>query len=368
MTTPRLLSGRLLSGRLLFIASFATLAACGAGVIGLTLARAHPAMAGTAAPPLAVRAVTVAANGPADTADERRFAATIRFDREATLSFRVAGRITSLSLRPGDRVAPGALVAAIEPTAYAAAAAMRAADAERSARDAARIGALVKDGATSPAAADARDAARGSAAGLAAARYDLASTRLRAPFAALVLARGAETGETVAAGAPVLRVADRTSPLLAVADVPADLAAHLARGTTAHVWPTGATAPLTARVWRIAGAADARSGLVAVDVRLDAPMALASGSPAAVAFAAPADRAPAQAIQRIPAEALIDAGANSADVWLIDSAGRARRHGLRFFGFDDRDALVGGLPAGARVITTGAGFVAEGQTVAVIGA
>ena len=155
--------------RSLVVASLAVLATCGAGVIGLALARAHPAMAGTSAPPLAVRAVVMAGTAADEGDDDRRFAATIRFDREAWLSFRVAGRITSLPLRTGDRVAAGALVAAIEPTAYAAAEASRAADAERSARDAARIAGLVKDGATSPAAAaDAHDAARGSAAGLAA--------------------------------------------------------------------------------------------------------------------------------------------------------------------------------------------------------
>ncbi|WP_353226439.1 efflux RND transporter periplasmic adaptor subunit [Novosphingobium sp.] len=352
--------------RLLVCAAFATV---GAGVLGLALAQPQHAQAGSAAPPLAVRAVTVGMADPAGDGSGARYAATIRYDHEATLSFRLPGRITSLPLRAGDVVAAGALVAAIEPDAYAAAAAMRAADAARTRRDADRIAGLVADGATSPAAAAAaQDAARSASAGLNAAQYDLASTRLRAPFAALVLARQAEAGETVAAGAPLVRVADRASPLLAVADVPADMAARLTRGTLAQVWPAGATAPLTATVWRVAGGADAKSGLVAVQVRLTAPIRLASGSPAAVGFAsAPASTAATGPRQRIPAEALIDASANSADVWLIDGGGRAQRHTLRFYGFDDRDALVGGLPAGARVITTGAGFVAPGQQVAVIG-
>jgi len=334
----------------------------GLGALGLALATPHADTGG--APPLAVRAVTV--GGDATTGNAQRFAATIHYDRESNLSFRLPGRITSLSLHPGDRLPVGALVAAIEPDAYAANAAMRAADAAHTARDADRLAGLVQDGASSPANADAaRDAARSSAAGLAAARYDLASTRLTAPFAALVLARSAELGETVAPGQAVVRVADRTSPLLAIADVPAEVAAHLAQGAPAQIWPTGASVPVSGRVWRVAGGADARSGLVAVEVRLSAPLGLASGSPAAVAFAVAA--APAVQ-QRIPAEALIDAGTDGASVWLIDGGGRARRHKVRFFGFDDRDALVGDLPAGARVITAGAGFVGEGQVVSVIGA
>jgi len=341
----------------------AVLAALGLGALGLALAQ--PQHGAGAAPPLAVRAVTIAA--PASPGgDDRRFAATLHYDREADLSFRVPGRITDLSLHPGDHIAAGSVVAAIEPTAYAAAAAMRAADAAHSARDADRLAGLVDLGASSPAAAAAaRDAAHGSAAALAAARYDLSSTRLRAPYAALVLARSATLGETVPPGQAVVRVADRTSPLLAIADVPAQIAAQLAQGRAAQVWPAGATAPVSAQIWRIAAGADAHSGLVAVEVRLNAPLAMASGSPAAVAFATAS--APAQH-QRIPAEALIDADARGADVWLIDGAGRARRRHVAFFGFDDRDALVGGLPAGARVITAGAGFVGEGQLVTVIGA
>lgn len=344
--------------------ALAICAALGAGALGLAFAQPHAEAPGT--PPLAVRAVSVTGTGSEQPA--QRYAATIHYDREANLSFRVAGRITSLPLRTGDVVGAGAAVAAIEPTAYAAAEAARAADADHTQRDAARLAGLVGDGATSPAAAAAaRDAARGSAAGLAAARYDLASTRLRAPFAALVLSRSAELGETVAAGQAVVRVADRASALLAIADVPADVAVHLARGSAAQVWPAGATVPVPARIWRVAGAADAKSGLVAVEVRLSTPLSLASGSPAAVAFAT--DRAAAPDVrQRLPAEALIDATDNAADVWIIDARGRARRQRLRFYGFDDRDALVGGVPAGARVITAGAGFVAEGQLVAVIGA
>jgi RND family efflux transporter MFP subunit len=343
----------------------ATFALLGLGALRLALAQPHGDPAGP--PPLAVRAVMVEADGAA-TATGQRFAATIHYDREANLSFRVPGRLTAVVPHPGDRVGTGALIAAIEPTAYAAAEAGHAAEAARTARDADRLSALVHEGATSPAAAEAaRDAAHASAAGLDGARYDLASTRLRVPFAALILARNAEPGETVAPGQTVLRVADRASPLIAIADVPAEVATALAPGARAQVWPAGATAPVAAHVLRVAGAADPRSGLVAVDVRLDTASALASGSPAAVAFATPARAAPA-ARQRIPAEALIDTGSGGLSVWLIDQGGHARRHPVRFYGFDDRDVLVDGVPQGARVITAGAGFVGEGQRVTVIGA
>lgn len=343
----------------------ATALAAGAALGALGLALAQPRASTVDAPPLAVRAATLAPTR-ADAAGER-YAATIRFDREAVLAFRVPGRIAALPVRVGDRLAPGALVASLEAPQYAAVVAMRSADAARASRDADRLAGLVGAGAVSPAAAaTARDGATSAAAALSAARYDLASARLVVPFAALVLSRSAERGETVAAGQQVIRVADRLSALLAVADVPAAAAAQLAPGSAVTVWPEGAAAPITGRVRHVAGAADPRSGLVAVEITLPAGTALASGSAAGVqtGMAAPAR---ADTPLHLPAEALIDADGTRASVWRIDAGGRARRAQVRFFGFDDRDALIGGLPAGTRVITAGAGFVGEGQRVMVSG-
>lgn len=343
--------------RVVVAASLAAIVAMGGWA--LVTARASRA-ADDAAAPIAVRAVSVAAD--AIEAGAPHYAATVRYDREAALSFRLGGRIAALTLRPGDRVGAGGLVAAIEPDAYAANAAAHAADAARTSRDADRLGGLVKDGAVSPAAAAAaHDVADSAAATWRAARYDLASTRLVAPFAAIVLARSAERGETVAPGQVVVRVADSGSALLAVADVPADVAATLRAGMPAQVWSAGAALP--GRVRHVAGAADAHSGLVPVEVALDGGHTLISGSPASVSFAAAA----AHMAQRLPAEALIDADGARAAVWLIDGNSRAKRIDVRFLGFDDRDALVDGLPPGARVITAGAGFVAAGQRVLVSG-
>jgi len=44
----------------------------------------------------------------------------------------------------------------------------------------------------------------------------------------------------------------------------------------------------------------------------------------------------------------------------------ARRTSVEFGGFDGDDALIRGLPAGARVITAGGGFVGDGDKVQVV--
>lgn len=346
------------------LASLLAVTALGLGAVGFALADSHPPVHRDDTT-LAVRAIT--AGGDSATPIGQRYAATLHFEREADLSFRVPGRITRLALRAGDRAAPGTLLAAIEPDAFAAAATRAAADVARTQRDADRLAALVGDGATSPAAAAAAgDAARAARAAAGAAQYDLASTRLLIPWRALVLDRRAQAGETVGAGQVVARIADLGSPQLALAQVPAERAATLHRGDAAQVWTSDGALGAPGHVTRIAGATDPQSGLVTVEIRLARPLTLASGSPLAVAFAAQAPAADAR--QRIPAEALIDADDTSASVWTIAGDGRAHRARVRFFGFDDRDALVAGLPAGARVITAGAGFVGEGQRVRVIGA
>jgi hypothetical protein len=96
---------------------------------------------------------------------------------------------------------------------------------------------------------------------------------------------------------------------------------------------------------------------------------LASGSPVSVRFAAEpsGSSAATQADEgTIPAEALLEAQGNIASVYVIDARGVARRRQVRFFGFSDRDARIGGLAAGTMVITKGAGFVHDGQRVEVV--
>ncbi|MCW1383133.1 efflux RND transporter periplasmic adaptor subunit [Novosphingobium sp. KCTC 2891] len=296
-------------------------------------------------------------------------AATLHRDREATLSFRLGGKLIAVPVRYGQRLGAGALVAAIDATPYAAASARQAADVARAGRAAERYGALAPEGAISDAQArDARDALAAARAGQASAHYDLASTRLTMPFAGVVLSRSAEAGETVAPGQAVAVVADLSSPLIAVAQVPVAAAAGLRPGMGARVTVPGRAEPMAARVLRIAGGGDARSGTVLVDVAVIGDGGLASGTPASVAFEGDGGARQPTGEVLIPAEAILDAQGARASVYVIDARGRARRTEVVFGGFADRFARVTGLPAGARVITAGAGFVGNGDPVAVTGA
>lgn len=153
-----------------------------------------------------VQTFTVGAAGTVGeaVADGQDFAAIVRHDREANLSFRVAGRLSALPVRHGQRLPAGALVAAIEPATYAAGVDRQAAEVARLERATERYAGLVPEGAVAAAQArDARDALTAARAALNAARYDLASSRLVMPFTGTVLSRSAETGETVTPGQPL---------------------------------------------------------------------------------------------------------------------------------------------------------------------
>ena len=164
------------------------------------------------------------------------------------------------------------------------------------------------------------DASASDSADYAAPRYDLASTRLEMPFAGVILARKGELGETVAPGQVLVSVADLAAPMIATAQVPADIAATL------RVILAGRAA-LIGHILRIAADADAHSGTVSVDLAIAGANGLASGMPASVSFAL---AKPNAAAVEIPAEALLEAEGEHASVYTIDTQGRARRQPVRF--------------------------------------
>ncbi len=315
----------------------------------------QPAAQGPVPLPVEVAAV---AGGMADTG--AAYGAVIAYDRETVLSPRVAGIVQAMPAQIGARLQRGALVAALADAPYRAALARAEADAARLGRADRRNGTLLAAGAV--AAADVQDNATASAAARAAqtgAAYDLASTRVTMPFDGVVLARSADVGATLAPGQALVTVADLASPLTARAQVPVAVAAGLRPGAAAVVLLPGGGTP--AHVLRIGAASDPRLGTVEIDLALAPGARVASGAAVSVRFPAARDSG-----AHIPAEALVDSREGRGHVYLLDR-GRARLTTIGVLAIDDDDVRIAGLPPGARVITTGAGFVADGQPVAVLG-
>lgn len=290
----------------------------------------------------------------------------LTYDREADISLRVAGVLSAAPPRPGQLVLAGSLVAAVNPTSYVQAERRAQAEVTRLEREAERSRILLPQGAVSEAEVQATESALGAArAMLRAAQYDRESATARAPFAGVILERYHEIGETVSPGEPIVRVADTTSPLLARAAVTPDLARKMTTRAAAEVsLATGVT--LTGRVYRVGANVDPATGTVEVDLELPRGADLPSGLTGSVALVDPVQRQGATALA-IPAEALLEADGPRGQIFVLDpKTSKARRTAVSLRGFVGDMLRVEGLDARAQVITAGAGFVRDGQTVQAI--
>ena len=318
-----------------------------------------------ATPPTPVEAARVAAPGAAGAVTG---AGTLERRREMALSFRIPGVLTAMKVEAGDRVSAGQLIAAIDPAGVDARQQQTLADLERARRDIERDKTLFEKGYVSRQRIDDRTSAlKAAQAAYDAAHFDRRWASLVSPASGVVLERRAQAGEVVAAGQVVARIADLSSPLVLRLPLSAREAARVRVGDAAQVTveDLGSQA-LSGRVTRVGEAADTRTGAISVEIELSAPPpALRSGQVAHATLMVQAAPGTATRFARIPAEAVLEANGQRAFVLRFDG-GRARRTAVTFGGFDGDDALVAGLPAGAQVITAGAGFVSDGEAVTVV--
>lgn len=194
---------------------------------------------------------------------ERRFIGQVEARAESDVSFEFGGRLTEVLVEEGARVAAGSViartdVATLRPRRAALEAQLAAlgADAEIARLALSRADTLADRGHRSAAARDdARLALARAEAGMAAIRAEIdgidvqiEKAEVRAPFDAVVGARLADPGQTVAAGQTVLRLFEAGPARLRVG-VPPDLAATLAPGDAVRVEAGGRE--VTASVLRV---------------------------------------------------------------------------------------------------------------------
>jgi RND family efflux transporter MFP subunit len=257
------------------------------------------------------------------------------------------------------------VLATIDPAAVDARQQASGADLDKARRDLARAQALYAKGYVAKVRVDdAQSALKAAQAAYSGAAFDRRWAQLVSPASGVVLARRAQAGEVVQAGQAVVSVADLNSPLVLRAPLAARDVAGVAVGSTVEVGVDALPGQvLTGHVTRVGQAADSRTGAVTVEIEVAARPELRSGQIATARIASRANAANA-AFARIPAEAVLEASGGKAAVLRLEGD-RARRTAVRFGGFDGDDALVAGLPDGTRVITAGAGFVSDGDRVAV---
>lgn len=325
-----------------------------------------------------VRAVKVMKVGLGSIQSGSEFSGEVRARVESRLGFRVAGKLVRRAAEPGQSVKAGQVLAQLDAQDYrlaadAARAQVAAAITNRdlAAADFKRFKELRDQNFISGAELERREASLKSAqAQLDQAQAQLSGQGNQASYTALVAdvsgvvtAVSAEVGQVVAAGAPVVQIA-QDGPRDVVFSVPEDQVARMAVGAPVSVraWATGST--LSARVREVGASADPVTRTFTVKVALESAEQLPLGTTVTVVPKA-LDRSGTQVI-KLPTSALFRHGSGSA-VWLLDVGSMTVKPQPVVVDTADENEVVlsTGLTPGMQVVTAGVHVLTAGQKVVI---
>ena len=338
----------------------------------LALAACSPAPA----PPEPIRAVKVLTVGASDFQFTPEFAGEVKPRTESRLGFRVGGKLVRRQAELGQRVRAGEVLAQLDPqdlrlAADAARAQVAAAQTNRelAAADFRRYAILKDQNFISGAELERREATLKSAQ----AQSDQAqaqsySQRNQASYATLVsdvagVVTGveAEPGQVVAAGTPVVRIA-QDGPRDVVFSVPEDKLAMVRAGSDVAVRAWAGSKTLAGKVREVSASADPVTRTFQVKVSVQGPDTPALGSTVSVL---PQSLGHAGAgVIKLPTSALRQEGASTA-VWVLDPQSMTlKSQTVQIATADGNEAVVAaGLRPGMLVVSAGVHVLSPGQKV-----
>jgi RND family efflux transporter MFP subunit len=307
-------------------------------------------------------------------ADSTVVVGTVQPRYETNLGFRVLGRLVARPVNVGDLVTEGQTVAAIDPTALELA--VRSAKAELAKTQALLENAIGTEerkrilirteATTSQTLDDAEQMRAGAQASTARARANLTKAveqlgyaEVKADFAGVVTAVGAEVGQVASPGQTIVSVA-RPDVREAVVDIGADFPVPLTVGlpftVSLQLLPA---VHVEGHIREIAPQADSVTRMRRIRIALDdPPEGFRLGS---TITARPGDGH--GSVLRVPASAVLKQGAETF-VWAIDPP--TSTVSLRKVELSEGEGglrLTGGLTVGARVVTAGIHSLKQGQQV-----
>ena len=326
-------------------------------------------------PVRAVRIVTVGADHILSSAE---YAGEVRARVESRLGFRVAGKIIKRQAELGKRVKAGDVLAQLDPQDYklsaeAAKAGLGAAQTNRdlAAADYKRYKDLREQNFISGAELERRDAALKAAqaqldqaqAQASGQSNQAAYTVLVADVSGVVTGVDAEPGQVVAAGTPVVRIA-QDGPRDVVFSVPEDKVAAIKVGSEVSVKTWGDNQTHKGQVREVAASADPVTRTFVVKVSMDAKDNLALGATVTVAPKS-LDRSAIEVIKLPTSAFLQDSG--KAAVWVLDTATMTvRTQPVQIATADGNDVVVvAGLTPGMQVVSAGVHVLSPGQKVTI---
>ena len=324
-----------------------------------------------------VRAVKVMKVGTSGVEAAHEYAGEVRARVESRLGFRVAGKIIKRQAEVGQRVKVGQLLAQIAPQDYklafeagAAQVAAAATNRDLAAADFKRFAALKEQNFISGAELERRETTlKAAQAQLEQAQAQLKSqgnqtgyANLVADVSGIVTAVEAEPGQVVAAGAPVVRIAQDGARDV-VFNVPEDRLRETLVGTQVVVKQWAQAGKAQGRVREVAASADPATRTFPIKVAVDAKDAPALGS---TVYVYPASSYAGLQVIKLPTSALFESG-KASHVWVLDTASMTvKSTPVQVATADGNEAVIAeGLQAGMQVVTAGVHVLAAGQKVTI---
>ena len=348
---------------------------CGLSIAAATLALSACSPATPPAEP--IRSVKVLTVGTSGFESSLEFAGEVRARVESRLGFRVPGKLVRRQAELGRRVKAGEVLAQLDPqdlrlAADAARAQVAAAQTNRelAAADFKRYAALKDQNFISGAELERRETNLKSAQ----AQYDQAQVQLSAQrnqagyatlvadVAGVITGIEAEPGQVVAAGSPVVRLAQDGARDV-VFSVPEDKIAMVRAGSPVSIRVWAGNKPLAGKVREVSASADPVTRTFQVKVSVEGPDAPALGSTVSVQ---PQSLGHAgAAVIKLPTSALRQEGQATA-VWVLDPKTMSlRSQPVQVATADGNEAVIAsGLQPGMLVVSAGVHVLAPGQKVA----
>jgi RND family efflux transporter MFP subunit len=333
---------------------------------GLISACSRSSSATTAAP---VRPVRVAEARSAALDNTLRAVGLLAPKDETRLSFKVGGLVESIPVEEGRPVRAGQVLAVLKPAEINASLEQARQATAKAQRDLARGKALLADGvATEEQVQDLTTAFQVARAAQSSAEFNAAHARIVAAADGVVLRKLALPDEWVPAGQTVVVLGGANRGWVVRVGLADRDAVRIHEGDAARVefdaWPGRVW---SGRVSNIASAADPATGTFSVEIQVSAGGArFAQGLVAKVALS---PQTPVAGMV-IPVQALLEANDTEAGVFVLDPHNRVVHrvniHIGRMSGGNVE--VLDGLAAGAQVVTEGAAFLENGETVRVAGA
>jgi RND family efflux transporter MFP subunit len=348
-----------------------------AGMVALLVGCTHePSPAAVLRP---VRAVELRYQAERDTS---RYVGTVQARHEAEQSFRVGGKIAERRVDVGQLVHEGDVIAVLDDVDYrlaedAARQQLAAATARaRQARsDQERLNGLKADGSVSAsdeehaasALLTANAAAEAEARKLGLARNQLKYTVLRASQNGVVTSVRFEIGQVVAAGQPVVAIADPSEPEVVV-DIPESQVQQFKSATFRASLASAPEDVFEVQLRELSPEAAAQTRTYRARVRPTSPRELPLGATATLFVELPASGEP---VAVVPVTALTMTDGQPA-LWSVradgaEPAGVVELVPVKVHGYRNDAVLVSGPPAGDIVVTAGVQKMAPGLRVALPG-